>query len=43
MIYLKLRHAGEWVNHKRVERLYADDRLQVGRRRRKKVRVLHRP
>ena len=22
MIYLKLRQAGEWVNHKRVERLY---------------------
>jgi putative transposase len=37
MIYLKLRQAGEAVNHKRVERLYAEDRLQVRRRKRKKV------
>jgi transposase InsO family protein len=37
MIYLKLRQAGQWVNHKRVERLYAEAGLQVRRRRRKKV------
>ena len=37
MIYLKLRQAGERVNHKRVERLYAEARLQVKRRRRKHV------
>ena len=37
MIYLKLRQAGERVNHKRVERLYAAARLQVKRRKRKKV------
>lgn len=39
MIYLKLRQAGQQVNHKRVERLYAEARLQVKRRRRKKVPV----
>lgn len=32
MIYLKLRQAGEVVNHKRVERLYAEARLQVKRK-----------
>lgn len=37
MIYLKLRQAGERVNHKRVDRLYAEVGLQVRRRRRKKV------
>ena len=37
MIYLKLRQAGEQVNHKRVERLYAAAQLQVKRRKRKKV------
>lgn len=37
MIYLKLRQAGEIVNHKRVERLYAAEKLQIKRRRRKKV------
>lgn len=37
MIYLKLRQAGERVNYKRVERLYVAERLQVRRRRRKKV------
>ena len=37
MIYLKLRQAGEMVNYKRVERLYVAERLQVRRRRRKKV------
>lgn len=37
MIYLKLRQEGRLVNHKRVERLYAEARLQVRRRRRKKV------
>ena len=39
MIYLKLRQAGHLVNHKRVERLYAEAGLQVRRRRRKKVPV----
>ena len=37
MIYLKLRQGGELVNHKRVERLYALEKLQVRRRRRKKI------
>ncbi len=37
MIYLKLRQAGVLANHKRVDRLYAEARLQVKRRRRKKV------
>ena len=37
MIYLKLRQRGERANHKRVDRLYAEARLQVKRRRRKKV------
>ena len=37
MIYLKLRQEGRVVNHKRVERLYAEARLQVRRRHRKKV------
>ena len=35
MIYLKLRQAGERVNHKRVERLYAEAKLQVRRRERR--------
>ena len=42
MIYLKLRQAGVMVNHKRVDRLYAEARLQVKRRRRKKVPVADR-
>jgi len=42
MIYLKLRQAGQLVNHKRVERLYAGAGLQVRRRRRKKVPVADR-
>jgi putative transposase len=37
MIYLKLRQAGQCVNHKRVDRLYALEKLQIKRRRRKKV------
>lgn len=37
MIYLKLRQQGLLVNHKRVERLYVEARLQVRRRKRKKV------
>jgi len=37
MIYLKLRQEGLRVNHKRVDRLYAEAGLQVRRRRRKKV------
>jgi transposase InsO family protein len=37
MIYLKLRQAGLLINHKRVERLYTEARLQVRRRKRKKV------
>lgn len=37
MICLKLRQAGLLVNHKRVERLYRLARLQVRRRKRKKV------
>lgn len=37
MIQLKLRQAGWKVNHKRVERLYRLEQLQVRRRQRKKV------
>lgn len=39
MIYLKLRQAGLKVNHKRVDRIYAEAGLQVKRRKRKKVPV----
>lgn len=42
MIYLKLRQAGQLVNHKRIDRLYAEAGLQVRRRRRKKVPVADR-
>ena len=42
MIYLKLRQEGRLVNHKRVDRLYAEARLQLKRRRRKKVPVAER-
>ena len=42
MIYLKLRQQGLTVNHKRVERLYAEAQLQVRRRQRKKVPVADR-
>ena len=42
MIYLKLRQAGDIVNYKRVERLYVEERLQIRRRRRKKVPVADR-
>lgn len=39
MIYLKLRQGGHAVNYKRVERLYQQAKLQVRRRKRKKVPV----
>ena len=39
MIHLKLRQAGLLVNYKRVERLYQEAKLQVRRRKRKKVPV----
>lgn len=42
MIYLKLRQAGQRVNHKRVDRLYALEKLQIKRRRRKKVPIADR-
>lgn len=42
MIYLKLRQRGEVVNHKRVERLYSQEKLQIRRRKRKKVPVTDR-
>ena len=42
MIYLKLRQAGALVDHQRVERLYTEARLQVRRRRRKKIPVADR-
>jgi len=42
MIYLKLRQQGMVVNHKRIERLYAEEKLQVRRRKRKKVPVTDR-
>ena len=37
MIYLKVRQQGLTVNHKQIERLYAEAQLQVRRRTRKKV------
>lgn len=37
MIYLKLRQQGLIINHKRVDRLYSLEKLQLKRRRRKKV------
>jgi transposase InsO family protein len=42
MIYLKLRQAGELINYKRVERLYRLEKLQIRRRRRKKIPVSER-
>lgn len=42
MIYLKLRQAGMIVNHKRVDRLYAEEKLQLKRRKRKKVPIADR-
>jgi putative transposase len=39
MIYLKLRQQGLKVNHKRVDRLYSEARLQIRRRKRKKAPV----
>jgi putative transposase len=42
MIHLKLQQAGQRVNHKRVHRLYVAERLQIRRRRRKKVPVADR-
>ena len=42
MIYLKVRQAGQAVNHKRVDRLYAEARLQIHRRQRKKIPVADR-
>ena len=42
MIHLKLRQAGEIVNYKRVERLYALEKLHIRRRRRKKIPVADR-
>ena len=39
MIHLKLGQAGLVVNYKRVERLYQEAKLQVRRRKRKKVAV----
>jgi len=42
MVYLKLRQAGVIANHRRIDRLYAEARLQMQRRRRKKVPVADR-
>jgi transposase InsO family protein len=42
MIHLKLRQAGLLVNYKRVERLYQESKLQVRRRKRKKVPIAER-
>jgi putative transposase len=42
MTYLKLRQTGHRINHKRVDRLYAIERLQVCRRRRKKIPIFER-
>ena len=43
LIYLKLRQAGHVINHKRVDRLYTEARLQLKRRRRKKVPITDPP
>ncbi len=42
MIYLKLRQAGEFINYKRVERLYRLEQLHIRRLRRKKIPVADR-
>ena len=42
MIYLKLRQSGMVVNHKRVDRLYAEAELQIKKRKRKKVPMAYR-
>ncbi|WP_088861245.1 IS3 family transposase [Laribacter hongkongensis] len=42
MICLKLRQSGMVVNHKRVDRLYAEAGLQIRRRKRKKIPVADR-
>lgn len=42
MIYLKLRQEGMVVNHKRVDRLYIEEKLQLKRRKRKKVPITDR-
>lgn len=42
MIYFKLRQAGELPNHKQVERLHAEARSQVKRRKRKKIPIADR-
>lgn len=42
MIYLKLRQQGYRINHKRVDRLYSEEKLQVRRRKRKKIPVADR-
>ena len=42
MIYLKLRQAGEMVNHKRVDRLYAAAGLHVNLRRCKRIPITDR-
>ena len=42
MIYLKLRQSGMVVNHKRVDRLYAEAELQIKKRKRKKVPIADR-
>lgn len=42
MIHLKLRQAGEFINYKRVERLYRLEQLHIRRRRRKKIPVADR-
>ena len=42
MICLTLRQAGHVINHKRVDRLYTEARLQWKRRRRKKVPIADR-
>jgi putative transposase len=42
MIYLKLRQEGRIVNHKRVDRLYTEEKLQLKRRKRKKVPITDR-
>ena len=39
MIYLKLRQAGELVNHKRVERIWRQEALKVPQKHKKKGRL----
>jgi putative transposase len=40
MLYMMLRNQGQLVNHKRIERLYREEKLALRRRKRRKLRVV---